>query len=139
MVADQNARYQREQQNNQLLEQYKNQNTVSEFFMQQPRVSKHRSGRRSARAICIATVGTWTSDNHGKAHALAVHHGLYQPLSQAGNRGRKRLCSRGSPARSPADVRAAAIRKIAQPTMNEWEMPLDQLRKQALAAQTGGR
>jgi hypothetical protein len=28
---------------------------------------------------------------------------------------------------------------MARPTMNEWEMPLDQLRKQALAAQTGGR
>jgi hypothetical protein len=32
MVADQNSRYQREQQNNALLEQFKNQNIVSEFF-----------------------------------------------------------------------------------------------------------
>ena len=35
-VADQNARYAREQENTALLEQYKNQNTVSEFFMQHP-------------------------------------------------------------------------------------------------------
>ena len=38
MVADQNARYQREQQNNALLEQYKNQHTVSEFSCSTPNI-----------------------------------------------------------------------------------------------------
>ena len=139
MVADQNARYQREQQNNQLLEQYKNQNTVSQSFLcsipsiQTPIRPTMRSSRSS-----IKTAGNGHRTSMAAAHALAVQHRVYQPLSQ-----QEIAVANGYAPRFtgpyPRRCREVVIRESGTPVQSEYEMPLDQLRKLALGAQTGGR
>jgi hypothetical protein len=72
------------------------------------------------------------------AHALAVQHRVYQPLTQeeiAAANGYAPEAHRPAPPPIPRGGNP----ENNQPTMNEWEMPLDQLRKRALGAQTGGR
>jgi hypothetical protein len=82
MVADQNARYQREQQNNEVLEQYKNQNTVSQFFMEHPEYPNTDQANNAIETIINRNGWEWTPDTMAAAHALAVQNRVYQPLSQ---------------------------------------------------------
>jgi hypothetical protein len=138
MVADQNARYQREQQNNELLEQYKNQNIVSQFFMEHPEYPNTDQANNALEQIINRNGWEWTPDSMAAAHALAVQNRVYQPLSQqeiALANGYAPEAHRPAP---PPMIKSGSPDN-ARPAMNEWEMPLDQLRKQALAAQTGGR
>ena len=82
MVADQNARYQREQKNNEVLEQYKNQNTVSQFFMEHPEYPNTDQANDALETIINRNGWEWTPDTMAAAHALAVQNRVYQPLSQ---------------------------------------------------------
>jgi hypothetical protein len=138
MVADQNARYHREQQNNALLEQFKNQNIVSEFFSAHPEYPNTDQANNALETIINKNGWEWTPDSMAAAHALAVQNRVYQPLSQeqiAVANGYAPEVHRPSPPPIPRGGNP----ENNQPTMNEWEMPLDQLRKRALGAQTGGR
>jgi hypothetical protein len=81
MVADQNARYQREQKNNEVLEQYKNQNTVSQFFMEHPDYPNTDQANNALETIINRNGWEWTPDSMAAAHALAVQNRVYQPLS----------------------------------------------------------
>jgi hypothetical protein len=137
-IADQNARYQREQQNNALLEQFKNQNIVSEFFSSHPEYPNTDQANNAIETIINRNGWEWTPDSMAAAHALAVQHRVYQPLSQqeiAVANGYAPEVHRPTPPPIPRGGNP----ENNQPTMNEWEMPLDQLRKRALGAQTGGR
>ena len=136
-IADQNSRYQREQQNNALLEQFKNQQTVSEFFMHHPEYPNTDQANDALEQIINRNGWEWTPDSMAAAHALAVQHRVYQPLSQqeiAVANGYAPEVHRPAPPPMPRGGNP----ENNQPTMNEWEMPLDQLRKRALGAQTGG-
>jgi hypothetical protein len=138
MVADQNARYQREQKNNELLEQYKNQNTASEFLMQHPEYPNTDQANNALETIINRNGWEWTPDTMAAAHAMCVQNRVYQPLSQqeiAVANGYAPEAHRPAPPPIPRGGNP----ENNQPTMNEWEMPLDQLRKRALGAQTGGR
>jgi hypothetical protein len=138
MVADQNARYQREQQNNVLLEQFKNQNIVSEFFSSHPEYPNTDQANNAIETIINRNGWEWTPDTMAAAHALAVQHRVYQPLSQQ----EIALANGYAPEvhrPTPPPIPRGGNPENNQSTMNEWEMPLDQLRKRALGAQTGGR
>jgi hypothetical protein len=142
MVADQNARYQREQQNNEVLEQYKNQNTVSQFFYEHPEYPNTDQANNALEKIINRNNWEWTPDTMAAAHALAVQHRVYQPLSQqeiAVANGYAPQVHRPTP---PPILRSNAA--DSQPTeLNLWTEPLDQQRKRILAAQraelAGGR
>ena len=72
------------------------------------------------------------------AHALAMQHRVYQPLSQqeiAVANGYAPEAHR--PAPPPIPPRGSP--EMSRPTEDIYNMPLDQLRKQILAVQTGGR
>ena len=73
---------QREQQNNEVLEQYKNQNTVSQFFMEHPEYPNTDQANNALETIINRNGWEWTPDSMAAAHALAVQHRVYQPLSQ---------------------------------------------------------
>ena len=84
--------------------------------------------------------------NLGAAHLYAVKTGLYQPLTQDdinfqyqvmanGGRAPAQSYSRGPAPPAPPSYGAVDNRG---PVLTEWEMPLDQLRKQILAAQESG-
>ena len=77
-------------------------------------------------------------DNLSNAHAVAVRHGLYQPLSQEQIR-----ASVAGPEPSHRPVPPPMIKSNAPdntPVETDlYKIPLDQLRKQILAGQTGGR
>jgi hypothetical protein len=138
MVADQNARYAREQQNNEILEQYKNQNIVSQFLMQTPEYPNTDQANAALETIINRNGWEWTPDSMAAAHALAVQHRVYQPLSQqeiAVANGYAPEAHRPAP---PPMIRGGNP-DMARPTEDLYTMPLDQLRKQILAGQTGGR
>ena len=138
MVADQNARYAREQKNNEVLEQYKNQNTVSQFFMEHPEYPNTDQANNALETIINRNGSEWTPDSMAAAHALAVQHRVYEPLSQqeiAVANGHAPEAHRPVP---PPMIKSNAPDSQPQET-DLYRMPLDQLRKQALAAQTGGR
>jgi hypothetical protein len=138
MVADQNARYQREQKNNEVLEQYKNQNIVSQFFMDHPEYPNTDQANNALETIINRNGWEWTPDSMAAAHALAVQHRVYQPLTQeeiAAANGYAPQVHRPTP---PPIPRSNAPDNT-QSQSGLWEMPLDQLRKQILAGQTGGR
>ena len=90
-------------------------------------------------AVCQAN--NWDMeniDNLSNAHAVAVRQKLYQPLTQEQIRA---SVAGPEPAHRPTPppmLRSGNPDNNPAP-MNEWEIPLDQLRKRALAAQTGGR
>ena len=138
MVADQNARYQREQQNNEVLEQYKNQNTVSQFFMEHPEYPNTDQANNALETIINRNGWEWTPDSMAAAHALAVQHRVYQPLSQ-----QEIAVANGYAPESHRPVPPPMVRggspENNRPTEDLYTMPLDQLRKQILTAQTGGR
>jgi hypothetical protein len=138
MVADQNARYQREQKNNEVLEQYKNQNTVSQFFMEHPDYPQTPQADNALETIINRNGWEWTPDSMAAAHALAVQHRVYAPLSQqeiAVSNGYAPEVRRPVP---PPMVRGGNPENGTR-AQSVYEMPLDQLRKLALGAQTGGR
>jgi hypothetical protein len=138
MVADQNARYQREQKNNEVLEQYKNQNIVSQFFMEHPEYPNTDQANAALEQIISRNNWEWTPDSMAAAHALAVQHRVYQPLSQqeiAVANGYAPEAHR--PAPPPIPPRGNP--DYNRPTEDLYSMPIDQLRKQILAGQTGGR
>jgi hypothetical protein len=90
-------------------------------------------------AVCRAN--NWDMeniDNLSNAHAVAVRHGLYQPLSQEQIR-----ASYAGPEPvhrpTPPPMIKSGNPDMARPTEDLYTMPLDQLRKQILAGQTGGR
>ena len=66
----------------QVLEQYKNQNTVSEFFMQHPEYPNTDQANNALEQIINRNGWEWTPDSMAAAHALAVQNRVYQPLSQ---------------------------------------------------------
>jgi hypothetical protein len=137
-IADQNARYQREQQNNQLLEQYKNQNTVSQFFYEHPEYPNTDQANNALEQIINRNGWEWTPDTMAAAHALAVQNRVYQPLSQqeiAAANGYAPEVHRPVPPPMPRGGNPES----GTPVQSEYEMPLDQLRKLALGAQRGGR
>jgi hypothetical protein len=138
MVADQNARYQREQQNNEVFEQFKNQNIVSEFFSSHPEYPNTDQANNALETIINRNGWEWTPDTMAAAHALALQNRVYQPLSQqeiAVANGYAPEVHRPTPPPMPRGGNP----ETSTPVQNEWEMPLDQLRKRALGAQTGGR
>jgi hypothetical protein len=90
-------------------------------------------------AVCRAN--NWDMENIenlSNAHAVAVRQGLYQPLSQEQIR-----ASYAGPEPTHRPAPPPMIRggnpDLARPTEDIYNMPLDQLRKQILAGQTGGR
>jgi hypothetical protein len=141
MVADQNARYQREQKNNEVLEQYKNQNTVSQFFYEHPEYPNTDQANNALETIINRNGWEWTPDSMAAAHALAVQNRVYQPLSQqeiALANGYAPQVRRPTP---PPIPRSSAADSQAT-ELNLWTEPLDQLKKRILAAQRaelGGR
>jgi hypothetical protein len=138
MVADQNARYQREQKNNEVLEQYKNRNIVSQFFMEHPEYPNTDQANNALEQIISRNNWDWNPDTMAAAHALAMQHRVYQPLSQeeiAAASGYAPPAHRPTPPPIPRGGNPETSTTQADP----WNMPLDQLRKQALGAQTGGR
>jgi len=142
MVADQNARYQRERQNNEVLEQYKNQTIVSQFFMEHPEYPNTDQANNALETIINRNGWEWTPDSMAAAHALAVQHRVYQPLSQqeiALANGYAPEVHRPAP---PPIPRSGSPDNNA-PAFDLWTEPLDQQRKPILAAQraelTGGR
>ena len=142
LVADQNARYQREQQNNEVLEQFKNQNIVSEFFAAHPEYPNTDQANNALETIINRNGWEWTPDSMAAAHALAVQHRVYQPLSQqeiAVANGYAPEAHRPVP---PPIPRSGSPDNNA-PAFDLWTEPLDQQRKRILAAQraelTGGR
>ena len=82
MVADQNARYQRDQQNSAVLEQVKNQMTVQEFLANHPEYPNTDQANNALETIINRNGWEWTPDSMAAAHSLAVQKGVYQPLSQ---------------------------------------------------------
>jgi hypothetical protein len=76
-------------------------------------------------------------DNLNEAHDVAVRHGLYQPLTQEQIRA---SYSGPEPARRPVPppMIKSGNSDRARPGEDPYTMPLGQLRKRALAAQTGG-
>jgi hypothetical protein len=137
MVADQNARYQREQQNNEVLEQYKNQNTVSQFFMEHPEYPNTDQANNAIETIINRNGWEWTPDSMAAAHALAVQNRVYQPLSQqdiAVANGYAPEAQRPTP---PPMLRGGSPDSQVREE-NLYEIPLDVLRRKALGAQ-GGR
>ena len=90
-------------------------------------------------AVCQAN--NWNMeniDNLSNAHAVAVRHGLYQPLSQEQIRA---SVAGPEPVRRPTPPpipRSNAADNTPVET-DLYKIPLDQLRKQILAGQTGGR
>jgi hypothetical protein len=142
MVADQNARYAREQQNNEVLEQYKNQNTVSQFFMEHPEYPNTDQANNAIETIINRNGWTWTPDTMAAAHALAVQHRVYQPLTQeeiAAANGYAPQVHRPAP---PPMIKSNNPDTNAPP-INLWTEDFDQQRKRILAAQraelAGGR
>ena len=103
-VADQNARYAREQENNALLEQYKNQNTVSQFFMEHPDYPQTPQSDNALEQIINRNGWEWTPDSMAAAHALAVQHRVYQPLSQQEIALANGYAPEASSAHTPADT-----------------------------------
>jgi hypothetical protein len=77
-------------------------------------------------------------ENLSNAHAVAVRHGLYQPLSQEQIRA---SVAGPEPVHRPAPppIPPRGSPEMSRPTEDIYNMPLDQLRKQILAGQTGGR
>jgi hypothetical protein len=141
-LADQKARYQREQQNNELLEQNKNQNTVSQFFMEHPEYPNTDQANNALEQIINRNGWEWTPDTMAAAHALAVQHRVYQPLSQqeiAVANGYAPEAHRPTP---PSMVKSNNP-DTNTPPINPWTEPLDKQRKRILNAQraelAGGR
>jgi hypothetical protein len=141
-LADQKARYQREQQNNELLEQYKNQNTVSQFFMEHPEYPNTDQANNALEQIINRNGWEWTPDAMAAAHALAVQHRVYQPLSQqeiAVANGYAPEAHR----RTPPPMIKSNNPDTNAPPIDLWTEPLDQQRKRILNAQraelAGGR
>ena len=90
-------------------------------------------------AVCRAN--NWDMeniDNLSNVHAVAVRHGLYQPLSQEQIRA---SVAGPEPVHRPAPppMLRGGNPESATPVQDLYNMPLDQLRKQILAGQTGGR
>ena len=140
-VADQNARYAREQENNALLEQYKNQNTVAQFFSEHPDYPQTPQSDNALEQIINRNGWEWTPDSMAAAHALAVQHRVYQPLSQqeiAVANGYAPQVHRPTP---PPIPRAGSPENVEP--INLWTEPMDQQRKRILNAQraelAGGR
>jgi len=141
-LADQRARYQREQQNNELLEQYKNQNTVSQFFMEHPEYPNTDQANNAIETIINRNGWEWTPDNMAAAHLLAVQHRVYQPLSQQ----EIALANGYAPQvqrPTPPPIPRAGSPENATTELNLWTEPMDQQRKRILNAQraelAGGR
>jgi hypothetical protein len=141
-VADQNARYAREKQNNEILEQYKNQNIVSQFFLEHPEYPNTDQANNAIETIINRNGWEWTPDSMAAAHALAVQHRVYQPLSQqeiAVANGYAPEVRRPTP--PPIPRSNAADSQVTE--LNLWTEPFDQQRKRILAAQRaeleGGR
>jgi hypothetical protein len=138
MVADQNARYQREQRNNEVIERVNNQNTVAQFFSEHPDYPQTPQSDAALEQIINRNGWEWTPDTMAAAHALAVQNRVYQPLSQqeiAAANGYAPEAHRPVPPPMPRGGNPES----GTPAQSEYEMPLDQLRKLALGAQRGGR
>jgi hypothetical protein len=142
-IADQNARYAREQENNALLEQYKNQNIVSQFFSEHPDYPQTPQSDAALEQIINRNGWEWTPDTMAAAHAISVQNRVYQPLSQheiqLANGGYAPEVHRPTP---PPIPRAGSPENAAAP-IDLWTEPLDQQRKRILNAQraelAGGR
>ena len=142
MVADQNARYQREQQNNALLEQYKNEHTVQDFFAADPEYPNTDQANAALEQIINRNGWEWNADTMAAAHALAVQTRVYQPLTQeeiAVSNGYAPPAHR----RAPPPMVNSNNPDTNAPAVDLWSEPLDQQRKRILAAQRaelqGGR
>ena len=138
MVADQNARYQREQHNNAELEQIKNERTVLAFFAAHPEYPNSDLANNALEQIINRNGWEYTPDTMAAAHLLAVQNHVYQPLTReeiAASNGYAPPAHR--PAPPPMLQSNNPDTQTAPP--DPWNMPLDQLRKQALGLQTGGR
>jgi DNA-nicking Smr family endonuclease len=128
MVADQNARYAREQQNNAVLEQVKNERTVQEFFANHPEYPNSDQANNALEQIINRNGWEWTPDTMAAAHALAVQNRVYQPLSQqeiAIANGYAPQVHRPTP--PPIPRSSAADSQVTE--FNLWTEPLDQLKK----------
>jgi hypothetical protein len=77
-------------------------------------------------------------DNLSNAHAVAVRQGLYTPLTQDQIRA---SVAGPEPVHRPVPppIPPRGSPEMSRPTEDIYNMPLDQLRKQILAGQTGGR
>jgi hypothetical protein len=124
------------------LEQFKNQNIVSQFFMEHPEYPNTDQANNALETIINRNGWEWTPDSMAAAHALAVQGRAYQPLSQqeiAVANGYAPEVRRPSP---PPIPRSGSPDNNAAP-FDLWTEPLDQQRKRILAAQraelTGGR
>ena len=132
MVAD--YRFMREQ-----AEKYRILELSSSFHSRNQDFPNTDQAVAALKAVCQAN--NWNMeniDNLSNAHAVAVRHGLYQPLSQEQIRA---SVAGPEPVRRPTPPpipRSNAADNTPVET-DLYKIPLDQLRKQILAGQTGGR
>ena len=119
-------------------EKYKILELSSNFFASAPDFPNTTQAVEALEQVCRAN--NWDMeniDNLNNAHAVACRHGLYQPLTQE----QIRASYAGSePAHrpTPSPMIKSGNPDMARPGEDPYTMPLDQLRKRALAAQTGG-
>jgi hypothetical protein len=132
MVAD--YRFMREQ-----AEKYRILELSSSFQSQNQDFPNTTQAVEALEAVCRAN--NWDMeniDNLSAAHAVAVRQRLYQPLSQ-----QEIALANGYPPEVrrpvPPPIPRGGSPESATPVQDLYEMPLDQLRKQILAGQTGGR
>lgn len=121
----------------QLLEKFKDQQTVSEFFMHYPDYPNTEQANAALDTIISGNGWNWTPETMGAAHALAVQNRMYQPLS------REEIAvangyAQPTPRPTPPPMIMGGSPDAQQSTQGPWEMPLDQLRKQALQAGRAG-
>ena len=115
-----------------MLQEYRNQGIASTFL------ARNEDFPNSQEAIAALTkileTNGWeeNADTLTNAHAIAVKQGMYRPLSteeiRATNQGYQQ-----PPRPTPPPMIRSGSPDAARPTENLWEIPLDQLRKQALA------
>jgi hypothetical protein len=135
-IADQNARYQRELYNNQLLEDFQNKQIVATFFAAHPEYPQGPVADDALEKIMTQNGWEWTPSNMGAAHLVAMQRGMYRPLSP------EDMADGYAPQerrRTPPPMPPNGNPDLSRPTEDVNTMPLDQLRKQILAAQMGGR
>ncbi len=137
-IADQTARYQRDQQNGAILEDYRNRVLAGEFLAQHPEYPNTDAANSALEQIINRNGWEWTPDTMAAAHALAVQNRIYQPLSQeeiAVANGYEAPQQRHTPPPMPP----TGSPEMSQPVQDPRTMPLDELRKKILAGQMGGR
>lgn len=116
---------------------------ASDFQMRNPDFPNSEEAIEKLSEIMDKNGLDWSADNLSMAHVYAVKHGVYRPLTaddmaaglQAGVGISSQTQRRVAPPQPPPN--AAIDNRGGQ--QNEWNMPLDELRKNVLQAQRSGQ